>query len=185
MRRFLAVILLLAGPAFWGTPERAFSAPPRVKIGFLVKMPEESWFQREWQFAERAGHDLGFDVVKMGVTDGQKVLDALGILAAQGAQGFVICSPDVRLGPAIAAQAKAKNMKFLAVDDQLLGVNQKPMVPYFGIAGAGMAYLLTYLVYLGVTAFVLRESLGVTARPLHLVMAFGCTSISSLPYAPE
>lgn len=133
MRRFLAVFVLLAGPAFWGSPGQAFSEPPRVKIGFLVKMPEESWFQREWQFAEKAGHDMGFDVVKMGVTDGQKVLDALGILAAQGAQGFVICSPDVRLGPAIAAQAKAKNMKFLAVDDQLLGVNQKPMVPYFGI----------------------------------------------------
>ena len=97
-------------------------------------MPEEHWFQREWQFAEQASRDLDFDLIKMGVTDGQKVLDALGILAAQGAQGFVICSPDVRLGPAIAAQARAKNMKFLAVDDQLLGVNQKPMVPYFGIS---------------------------------------------------
>lgn len=112
----------------------ASPSQPRVKIGFLVKMPEESWFQREWKFAEQAGHDLGFDVVKMGVTDGQKVLDALGILAAQGAQGFVICSPDVRLGPAIAAQAKAKGMKFLAVDDQLLGIRGKPMVPYFGIS---------------------------------------------------
>jgi L-arabinose transport system substrate-binding protein len=134
MRRFLAVLVLLAGPALLGSLPQAFSAPPRVKIGFLVKMPEEHWFQREWQFAEKAAHDLDFDLVKMGVTDGQKVLDALGILAAQGAQGFVICSPDVRLGPAIAAQAKAKNMKFLAVDDQLLGVNQKPMVPYFGIS---------------------------------------------------
>jgi len=131
MRRWLTFFLLLAVPALW----TAAQAPsPRVKIGFLVKMPEESWFQLEWRFAEQAGHDLGFDVVKIGVTDGQKVLDALGILAAQGAQGFVICSPDVRLGPAIAAQAKAKNMKFLAVDDQLLGINQRPMVPYFGIS---------------------------------------------------
>lgn len=32
-----------------------------LKLGFLVKQPEEPWFQTEWKFADKAGKDLGFD----------------------------------------------------------------------------------------------------------------------------
>ena len=29
-----------------------------VKIGFVVKQPEEPWFQDEWRFAEQAAKEL-------------------------------------------------------------------------------------------------------------------------------
>jgi len=119
------------------------AAEPRVKIGFLVKMPEENWFQKEWQFAEQAGKDLGFDVIKIGATDGLKVLSAIDNLAAQGAKGFVICTPDVKLGPAIVSRARALGLKVMAVDDQLVGTSGRPLwaVPYLGISAReiGMA----------------------------------------------
>jgi len=137
MPRCWLLLALTVLPIFGGLSMPAAAAePPRVKIGFLVKMPEEHWFQKEWEFAEKASRDLGFDLIKIGATDGQKVLDAIGILAAQGAKGFVICAPDVRLGPAIAARAKSYGMKFMAVDDQLLGSDLQPLdnVPYLGIS---------------------------------------------------
>lgn len=68
-----------------------------VKIGFLVKQAEEPWFQTEWAFAEKAGKDHGFTVIKIAVPDGEKTLSAIDTLAANGAKGFVICPPDVSL----------------------------------------------------------------------------------------
>jgi len=112
-------------------PEKAAG----IKIGFLVKMPEEPWFQNEWKFAQKAADQYGFDLVKIGATDGEKVLSAIDNLAAQGAQGFVICTPDVRLGPAIVAKANAAHMKLYTVDDQLVEADGRPMdVPYMGIS---------------------------------------------------
>ena len=111
------------------------SAPP-IKLGFIVKQPEEPWFQLEWQFADEAQKKLGFTLVKIGASDGEHVLAAIDNLAAQGAQGFVICTPDVRLGPAIVARAQARKMKLLAVDDRFLDKDGKPMedVHYLGIS---------------------------------------------------
>jgi len=110
--------------------------PAKVKLGFLVKMPEEPWFQNEWKFADSAARVHGFDLVKIGATDGEKVLAAIDNLAAQGALGFVICTPDVRLGPAIVTKAKVNKMKVFSVDDRFLGSNGAPIeeVPYMGIS---------------------------------------------------
>ena len=107
-----------------------------VKIGFLVKQAEEPWFQTEWAFAEKAGKDHGFTVIKIAVPDGEKTLSAIDTLAANGAKGFVICPPDVSLGPAIMAKAKLNNLKVLAVDDRFVDAKGKPMedVPYLGMA---------------------------------------------------
>ena len=99
----------------------------KIKIGFLVKQPEEPWFQTEWKFAQKAADDNGFDLIKIGTVDGEKVLAAIDNLAAQGAKGFVICTPDVRLGPAIAAKAQAADLKFVTVDDQFIGPDGKAM----------------------------------------------------------
>ena len=109
-----------------------------MKIGFLVKMPEEPWFQNEWKFADLAGKENGFDVIKIGTTDGEKVLLAIDNIAAQGAKGFVICTPDTKLGPAIVAKAKALKLKVLAVDDRFVGADGNPMtdVPYLGISAS-------------------------------------------------
>lgn len=93
-----------------------------LKLGFLVKQPEEPWFQTEWKFADKAGKDLGFEVIKIAVPDGEKTLNAIDSLAASGAKGFVICTPDPKLGSAIVAKARGYDMKVIAVDDQFVNV---------------------------------------------------------------
>lgn len=98
-----------------------------LKLGFLVKQPEEPWFQTEWAFADKAGKDLGFEVIKIAVPDGEKTLNAIDSLAASGAKGFVICTPDPKLGSAINAKAKSYGLKVIAVDDQFVSPKGVPM----------------------------------------------------------
>ena len=114
----------------------ASSANSGVTIGYLVKQPDEPWFQTEWQFAQKAADEKGAKLIKLAVPDGEKTLAAIDNLAASGAQGFVICTPDVRLGPAIVAKAAAANMKLITVDDQFLGSDGKVMsdVHHLGVA---------------------------------------------------
>ena len=111
-------------------------AAEAVKIGFLVKQAEEPWFQTEWAFAEKAGKEHGFTVIKIAVPDGEKTLSAIDSLAANGAKGFVICPPDVSLGPAIVAKAKVNGLKVMAVDDRFVDAKGNFMedVPYLGMA---------------------------------------------------
>lgn len=97
-----------------------------VKIGFIVKKPEQAWFINEQEAATAVGEELGFDVVRLSGEDGQEVLTAIDNLYAQGADGFVICPPDVRLGPAIMNRANQYDMKVVTVDDQF--VNWKSVV---------------------------------------------------------
>src|SRR5580700_11838177 len=89
-----------------------------AKIGFVVKQPEEPWFQDEWRFAEQAAKEKNFAIVKIGAENGEKVMSAIDNLASQQAQGFIICVPDVKLGPAVVAKATADHLKLMTVDDQ-------------------------------------------------------------------
>ena len=116
-------------------------AAEAVKIGFLVKQAEEPWFQTEWAFAEKAGKEHGFTVIKIAVPDGEKTLSAIDSLAANGAKGFVICPPDVSLGPAIVAKAKANGLKVIAVDDRFVDAKGYFMedVPCLGMAAFEVA----------------------------------------------
>ncbi|MFL9814465.1 substrate-binding domain-containing protein [Stutzerimonas sp. VN223-3] len=111
-------------------------AQEEVKIGFLVKQPEEPWFQTEWAFAEKAAKEHGFTLLKIAVPDGEKTLSAIDSLAANGAKGFVICPPDVALGPAIVAKSKFNDLKVMAVDDRFVDAKGQFMedVPYLGMA---------------------------------------------------
>jgi len=129
------MVATLAAPA-------AFAAPAKIKLGFLVKQPEEPWFQSEWKGAEKAATKYGFEVVKLGVTDGEKTIAAIDNLAALGATGFVICTPDVRLGPAIVAKSKGAELKVIAVDDQFVGASGKIMttVPYLGMSASKIGH---------------------------------------------
>ncbi len=117
--------LIVAGLAL-GIANTAF-AEEKLKLGFLVKQPEEPWFQTEWAFADKAGQDLNFDVIKIAVPDGEKTLNAIDSLAANGAKGFVICTPDPKLGPAIMAKAKSMDLKVITVDDQFVNAKGNPM----------------------------------------------------------
>jgi L-arabinose transport system substrate-binding protein len=114
----------------------AHAAEP-VKIGFLVKQAEEPWFQDEWRYAEQAAKDKGFTLVKIGVPNGEKMMAAIDNLAAQKAQGFVICAPDVKLGKAVERSAARNNLKVISVDDRLVDGSGKPIasIPHMGISG--------------------------------------------------
>ena len=114
----------------------AHAADP-VKIGFLVKQAEEPWFQDEWRYAEQAAKDKGFTLVKIGVPNGEKMMAAIDNLAAQKAQGFVICAPDVKLGKAVERSAARNNLKVISVDDRLVDGGGKPIetIPHMGISG--------------------------------------------------
>jgi L-arabinose transport system substrate-binding protein len=114
----------------------AAHAADEVKIGFLVKQAEEPWFQDEWRFAEQAAKEKGFKLVKIGAPSGDKLLSAIDNLAAQHAQGFIVCVPDVKLGPAVVARAKQSGLKVMTVDDRLIDGAGKPIedVPHMGIS---------------------------------------------------
>ena len=129
------LVTLLAGLFLLSLLGSALAAD-KIKIGFLVKQPDEPWFQDEWKYAQQAADELGFELIKIGATDGEKVLNGIDNLAAQKAQGFVICTPDVKLGSAIVEKAKAANLKVMSVDDRFIGPDGKPMeaVPHMGIS---------------------------------------------------
>jgi len=133
-RRIL--ILAMAGIGILPFAANVAQAADPVKIGFLVKQPEEPWFQDEWKFAEQAAKEKGFVLVKIGAESGEKVMSAIDNLAAQQAQGFVICTPDVKLGPGIVAKAKADHLKMMTVDDRLVDGKGNPIesVPHMGIS---------------------------------------------------
>src|ERR1700743_1098564 len=128
MKRRLFLTLLAAATATSATMIAApvAQAADNVKIGFLMKQPEEPWFQDEWKFAEQAAKDKGFTLVKIGAPSGEKVMSAIDNLSAQKAQGFIICTPDVKLGPGIVAKAKADGLKMMTVDDRLVGGAGEP-----------------------------------------------------------
>lgn len=125
---------LVAGTVAFVTVTSAMAAD--VKIGFVVKQPEEPWFQDEWKFADIAAKEKGFTLVKIAAQDGEKVQAALDNLGAQGAQGVIICTPDVKLGPGIVAKAAANDLKLMTVDDRLVGADGQPLedVPHMGIS---------------------------------------------------
>lgn len=117
--------------------------PQDVRIGFIVKMPQEQWFQDEWRFARAAARDYGFSLIEIGAEDGDRVLSALNTLYARYASGFVICAPDPRLGPAIANFARDTGMKALSVDDRLSGPGGTPIadIPHVGISALAIGDL--------------------------------------------
>ncbi len=108
---------------------------PRVKIAFLVKQPDEPWFQLEWKFASEAAQRDGFDLITKGVSDPTQVSPTIQRAAESGARGLVICSPDVKLGPEIASDCRKYHLKLLTVDDQLIGTDGRFLtVPHLGIS---------------------------------------------------
>lgn len=136
MKRKIFLTLSTATTAMFFTASVVRAADP-VKIGFLVKQPEKPWFQDEWKFAEIAAKAKGFTLVKMPVPTDEKAMSAIDSLAAQKVQGFVICAPDTKFGPAIVAKAKADGLKMMTVDDRLIAGSGEPIesVPHMGISG--------------------------------------------------
>ncbi|PWK76698.1 arabinose ABC transporter substrate-binding protein [Aminobacter sp. AP02] len=134
--RLLKTALVAGALAVLSATTIASAYAQETKIGFIVKQPEEPWFQDEWKFADQAAKEKGFTLVKIGAEDGEKLMSAIDNLGAQGAQGFIVCTPDVKLGPGIVAKAAANNLKLMTVDDRLVSADGKPIeeVPHMGIS---------------------------------------------------
>lgn len=117
-------------------PSQPSAAKDKVKIGFLVKLATENWFQKEWEFAQQAADKYQFELIKAEVKDAERVQAEMDNLGVKGAQGVIICTPDQKLGPAIVATAKEKNLKLLSVDDRLVDADGKPLtdVHHLGIS---------------------------------------------------
>ncbi|OOF79967.1 sugar ABC transporter substrate-binding protein [Rodentibacter caecimuris] len=127
-RNSLKSLIAASVLATTGFTSISIQATETIKLGFLVKQPEEPWFQTEWVFADKAAKDLGdVQIIKMAIPDGEKTLNAIDNLAANGAKGFVICTPDPKLGPAIMAKARSYDLKVITVDDQFLNASGEPM----------------------------------------------------------
>ncbi|OOF55115.1 arabinose ABC transporter substrate-binding protein [Rodentibacter genomosp. 2] len=127
-RNFLKSLIAVSVLVTTGSISISSQAAETTKLGFLVKQPEEPWFQTEWAFADKAAKDLGdVQIIKMAIPDGEKTLNAIDNLAASGAKGFVICTPDPKLGPAIMAKARSYDLKVITVDDQFLNAAGEPM----------------------------------------------------------
>ncbi len=106
-----------------------------LKIGFLVKLPEEDWFRNELRYARQCADKHAFELIEIGISDNEKTLAAIDNLAAQGARGFVICAPDAYLGPAIMARAEQYNMNVITVEDRLIDSDGTFMdLPYMGFS---------------------------------------------------
>ena len=138
-RIMLAASVAASGSAVAGCVPRLRD----VRIGFIVKMPQEQWFQDEWRFARAAARDIGFSLIEIGAEDGDRVLSALNTLYARYASGFVICAPDPRLGPAIANFAQDTGMKAMSVDDRLSSAGGAPIagIPHVGISALAIGEL--------------------------------------------
>lgn len=130
----VVALLSIGGMAF--AEGQSETADQPIKIGFLVKLAECSWFQDEWRFAEQAADTYGFELIKISTPDGESVLSAIDNLAAQKAQGFIICTPDVKLGPSIKMKAEQNGLKLMSVDDRFVGSDGMPMeeVHHMGIS---------------------------------------------------
>jgi L-arabinose transport system substrate-binding protein len=158
IRRFhvlIACAMLLAGcgKSESSAPSASTTQPNSsaggIKIGFIVKEPSEPWFQIERRFAQQAAQKYGFQLVELDATTGERVIAVIDSLAAQGAKGFVICTPDVRLGPAIVAKAQSAGLKVLTVDDQFVGPDGKFMtdVPHLGISARNIGRMVGKSLY--------------------------------------
>lgn len=111
-------------------------AGEKIRIGHIVKDASDNWFQLEWAGAEKAAEKYGFELRKVEAKDGQIVLNTIDTFASVGVQGFIICTPDPKLGPSIRIKARSLGLKLMSVDDQLVGADGKALadIPFLGIS---------------------------------------------------
>jgi L-arabinose transport system substrate-binding protein len=142
MYRMIGIPFLMVAATLGGCSKS--TADDKIKVGFVVKQPEEPWFQSEWKFAQQAADKDGFTLIKIAAPDGDTALAAIDNLATQGAKGLVICVPDTHMGQAIVNKCQADGLKLLSVDDQFVGPDNKPMddVHHLGISATKIGRLV-------------------------------------------
>lgn len=120
------------------------NAPEKVKIGFIVKQMDDTWFQQETKFAKDKAAELNVELLVQEAKTGEAVLTTMESMATQGAKGVIICAPEVQLGTAIKQAADSRNMKLMSVDDRLVDTAGKPIadIPHLGISAFNIGKLV-------------------------------------------
>ena len=116
----------------------------KVKIGFVVKQMDDTWFQAETKFAKEKADELGVDLMVQEAKNGEAVLNAIETMATQGVKGLIICSPEVQLGASIQKATDSHQMKLMSVDDRLVGTDGQPItsIPHLGISAENIGKLV-------------------------------------------
>lgn len=122
----------------------ANASQEKIKIGFVVKQMDDTWFQQETKFATEKANEIGVELLVQEAKNGEAVLTAIETLATQGAKGLIICAPEVQLGTSIQNACNTHNMKLMSVDDRLVGTDGKPLadIPHLGISAENIGKLV-------------------------------------------
>lgn len=119
-------------------PHPVVHTSDKIKIGFITNNVADAWVQTELRCAKAAAHKYGIDLIVKDTPTGAQVVSAIDDLETAGAQGIVVDTPDVKLGPEIVNKSESKNLKLCTVDDQLIGANGEIMddIPFIGASNA-------------------------------------------------
>ncbi len=121
----------------------------KVKIAFLVKDPNDSWFIDELLWAQTAADDYGFDLLvypKEGEGEGvtnytnELALEDVKDAHANGAKGVIFCLPNVYTADPIIQYCNDNGIKMMTVDDRLKSIDPETgeiilnqTIPFLGI----------------------------------------------------
>lgn len=104
-----------------------------IKIGYINKMGDHSWFVAEVGGARKAAEAAGAAFVSQDVQfDANLTITTFDTMVGDGVKGIAIVVPDKALGPVIAEKAKAAKIPLVAVDDDIY-YQDGTQVPYVGM----------------------------------------------------
>jgi L-arabinose transport system substrate-binding protein len=107
-----------------GMANSAFSAEA-LKLGYLVKQPEEPWFQTEWNFADKAARTGLRGDQDSRPDEKTSIPSTVWRRMAPRASSSVPLTPSS--GAAIMAKANSMDLKVITVDDQFVNAKGQPM----------------------------------------------------------
>lgn len=147
-----ALIALTAGSCSSGKDDgkgssgAAKTVSGKIKIAYLQKQGDQSYFIGEAEGARAKAKQLGVDltVVNLG-NDANKAVSETQAAIGQKTNGIVVVVPDPAVGPQLVQLAKGAGVQLLASDDQICVNGTDPakctkenLVPRVGFSGAQM-----------------------------------------------
>lgn len=123
--KLLSVLVVLISICFFSCDAS------EIKIAFIVKDINESWFQQEIEYAQMAATDFGFQLLvypdedfdRSSIYTTEMVLRDIQRAKDEGVKGVVVCAPDVNRGNEIVALCNKLDLKLMTVDDRFKDYN--------------------------------------------------------------
>lgn len=109
-----------------------------IKLGYINKLGDLSWFVAEVQGAKDKAKALGVNLLVQDVqSDANLTITAMDTMIADGVQGIAIVVPDTGLGPTVIDKARKAGIPLIAVDDDIKDKDGK-FAPYVGLDGTAL-----------------------------------------------